>query len=223
MVKTNMKKPQLSQKTFNRLVIITTLLFVALCGTFSEMTVSQAKETVNHDSIQAVFTLPVPPTDMAHASSNSEIPNNAICSLSSVDCDGEEVTTEAPVAPTKPVQRVSVQKMTNVSKTARPIKIGASRAVQERIDYAWDISHDRDFIYTMEYENMGTWSTTLTNSTNDHGITQINKKYHPQIVNDPRFKDWKFQIEQGWKLYKSGTRYYGHDHRWKVVKNFQWE
>ena len=47
----------------------------------------------------------------------------------------------------------------------------------------------------------------------DHGMAGFSDCYHPEVVYDPRFPDWKFQIEKAWELYSSGTKFYGHDVR----------
>lgn len=53
----------------------------------------------------------------------------------------------------------------------------------------------------------------------DYGLCQINKWYHPEIVNNTKFfTDYKYQIDQCWKLYKWGTRFYGYDIRYKRAK-----
>ncbi|MCP3684676.1 MAG: hypothetical protein GY861_18570 [bacterium] len=112
----------------------------------------------------------------------------------------------------------------------RPYKIGAGPEQQERIDYAWDNYRDHKFIYMIEAEN-GEWSTNRRSNASyfrngkeywDFGICQISDFYHPHIVQDRRFKEWKWQIDQCWKLYKGGTTFYGMNHIWRSKQNFEW-
>jgi hypothetical protein len=57
-----------------------------------------------------------------------------------------------------------------------------------------------------------------SNGAYDYGICQINAGYHKEIVSDPRFQDWHWQLEQCVKLYKGGTKFYGYKVR-KAFKN----
>ena len=41
------------------------------------------------------------------------------------------------------------------------------------------------------------------------GFCQIHEHYHPEIVKNPRFKEWKWQIDKCLELYKGGTAFYG--------------
>lgn len=93
------------------------------------------------------------------------------------------------------------------------------------ISYACLISNaDQDFVLTMNAENGG-WNIDRrsgliwANWYYDYGLCQINKWYHPEIVNDKRFyTDYKRHIEQCRNLYKWGTRFYGFDVRYKRAK-----
>lgn len=129
-----------------------------------------------------------------------------ICTLKDVHCDSEpEITIKA--------ARLE---------GGQPMKIGASPSMQAMVDYAWSISKSMDFVLTIEAESgFNPQARNVNrNGTVDSGIAQINHYYHPQIVKDPRFSDWKWQLEQGWKLYKGGTRFYGFDVRHKVKNRF---
>lgn len=112
----------------------------------------------------------------------------------------------------------------------KPIKRWASSQQQQYIDYAWELSHDPKFIYTLEAEN-GLWSIDRQSTYRDKngrqepsfGFCQIHKGYHPEIVNDQRFfTDWKWQLETCWRLYKWGTAFYGKNNIARTQKNFDW-
>lgn len=103
----------------------------------------------------------------------------------------------------------------------RMVKIGANEKMQEKIDYAFRISnYDTTFIYMLEVGNPK-WDEYFISKTGDYGISQINKASHSKIVADPRMSDWKFQIDKGYELYKSGTRFYGLDNIRKVLNRFK--
>lgn len=83
--------------------------------------------------------------------------------------------------------------------------------------------NDKDFLYMLKAE-CGTISPNcLGDYGHAHGFCQIHDQYHPQITNDPRFSDWKWQIDMCWKLYKGGTRFYGYDVRYKAIKYFNFK
>lgn len=99
---------------------------------------------------------------------------------------------------------------------------------QKVVDYAWAISHDKNFIYLLKAEN-GTFdpkrkSTWVgSNGYRDYGLCQINKGFHPEIVGDSRFfTDWKWQADQCYRLYKGGTVFYGAKNEAAQVKHFKW-
>ena len=79
-----------------------------------------------------------------------------------------------------------------------------------------------DFVLTIEAESgfNPKARNVNRNGTIDSGLSQINHYWHPKIVKDPRFKDWKFQLEKGWELYKGGTVFYGSNVRHKVKNRF---
>ena len=95
------------------------------------------------------------------------------------------------------------------------------------INYAYKISSgDMKFIGTLEVENymrsgsrrsLKRWA----NGYFDRGMCQINQGYHKDIVNNSRFwTDDFWQLEQCWKLYKEGTRFYGKDNYRAVLDRF---
>lgn len=114
-------------------------------------------------------------------------------------------------------------------KEKRPkLTAGHTEEQQKYIDYAWDISHDENFIYLLKAENGALSPTTASKGVNkngyrDVGLCQINMGYHKKIVNDPRFTDYKWQLEQCLRLYRNGTKFYAKKNIWKVKKFFIWE
>jgi len=96
-----------------------------------------------------------------------------------------------------------------------------SQKQQEYIDYAWEISHDMNFLYMLKTEN-GQISPDRRsmikgkNGQYDYGFCQVNKGHNSGIVNDKRFfADWKWQMDQCWELFRGGTTFYG----WKRFQN----
>jgi len=85
--------------------------------------------------------------------------------------------------------------------------------VQEYIQYAYDIGW-LDLVLLIECEN---WSRKLDKKSQvpweeSYGLCQINKYFHPKIVNDVRFfTDYKRQIDQCYKLMKWWTAFYGRE------------
>jgi len=58
----------------------------------------------------------------------------------------------------------------------------------------------------------------------DYGFCQINKGYHPKIVEDKRFfTDWKWQMNKCLELYHNNTKFYGKKNIPKVKKFFTWK
>lgn len=151
------------------------------------------------------------------------------CDLTIVECPGEEksivqahmATREVAQAPRKP-QQVQPSKSTKIS---RMVKKNASKAMQAKVDYAWEISKDKDFVLMIEAESAFNEHAVNVNKdgSKDLGIMQINAKWHKKIVNDKNFKDWKWQIDQGYRLYKGGTTFYGYHVRHKVASRFEYK
>ena len=101
-------------------------------------------------------------------------------------------------------------------------KLNVGEDQQQYVRYASKISNnDLDFLATLEAEN-GLWTIDRVGVTNDRGFCQISPYYHSEITNDKRFlTDAHWQLDQCWKLYKGGTRFYGADHRHKHFKKFK--
>lgn len=114
-----------------------------------------------------------------------------------------------------------------------PYHKGSSQQ-QEYIDYAWDISHDANFIYLLKAEN-GEITPDRKSDINyycpktktykwDYGLCQISDCYYPQIVNEKKFfTDWKWQLNQCYNLYKGGVTFYGIRNIPNVKKYFEWK
>jgi len=100
--------------------------------------------------------------------------------------------------------------------------------MQEKINYAWSISKDHDFIYMLEGEN-ALWDFTRQSEVVKNGVRedswgfcQIHRGWHPEIVNDKRFfTDWRWQMRECLRLWKGGTRFYGFDNKWYVKTKFK--
>lgn len=107
---------------------------------------------------------------------------------------------------------------------------------QQLIQYACDVSnYDVDFILTLNAE-MGSWnwqgrSRVIQKDWNiepSFGLCQVHYKYHKKTIyeNLPfhRIKeskfltDWKYQIETCYQMHKWGTKMYGYNVRYKVLK-----
>lgn len=109
-------------------------------------------------------------------------------------------------------------------------KIGAPDWVNERVEYAYHVSGGSiEFVSTIESEN-SEWTTDRLSNTSylrngkrwyDVGICQISQYYHPKVVADERFGDWKWQIDQCWKMFKGGTKFYGNKSWKKNSKRFE--
>lgn len=104
--------------------------------------------------------------------------------------------------------------------------------MQKMIDYAYLISNgDENFVYTLEGENHE-WTITRKHITSyycpltktretDYGMG-ISKCYHRKIVEDPRFfTDWHWHLDEAWRLYSTGTVFYGKKHIAKMKKKYQ--
>lgn len=144
-----------------------------------------------------------------------------ICDLIDVSCPGENpVPVQAEVVGAT-AQKAAAPTARLESQTA-PRKKGAPEWMQERINYAWEVSKDFDFILTMERESGFDVNAFHRNKdgTTDHGIPQVNRHWFKYIVDDKRFSDWRWQIEQGWELYQKKVVFYGYYKRNEVRNRF---
>lgn len=109
----------------------------------------------------------------------------------------------------------------------RLLKKGASPEQQEKIDYAYEISQDENFVYLLEAENghfdhLRPSKSVGSNGFRDYGLCQINAGWHPAIVNDRRFRaDWRWQLQTCLRLYQTGTVFYGKKNIPKAKLNFE--
>ena len=85
------------------------------------------------------------------------------------------------------------------------------------INYAWEISQDKEFLYMLKAENGEVSHDRRSNYFNNgsrepsYGFCQIHKGYHPEIVNDPRFfSDPLWQLEKCLELWENGTAFYAY-------------
>ncbi len=91
--------------------------------------------------------------------------------------------------------------------------VGDYNAYQRKwMNEAWEMSHDKEFMYMMKAENGLLNHDRQGHSSNvgtDWGFCQINDYYHSELVNDPRFlSEPLWQLEQCYRLYRSGTKFY---------------
>jgi len=135
------------------------------------------------------------------------------------------ITLSAPIMTHSEALQATIdsQVVLDVSSTERygdwrsfPVLLNGSDAQNEKIKYAWEISHyDIDFIYTLNGEN-GLWTHDRIHdsSANTVGVDMgfgINSYFHPQIVSDTKFwNDWKWNIDRTYQLYAGNVTFYGH-------------
>lgn len=104
---------------------------------------------------------------------------------------------------------------------------------QEYIDYAWNTYHDKNLIYLMKAENglitpdrkhdLSYWCKKRKTWGNDWGFGGISDCHHREITSDPRFfTDWKWQIDQVYKLYKGGTTFTSRPNWASMAQYFDW-
>lgn len=140
----------------------------------------------------------------------------------------------------------------------KPIHKGDKKQ-QEYIDYAWEISHEPNFIYLLKAENglitpdrKHALSYKLCDNSQgitvppsncyakkkgyywkthwDWGFCGASDGYQKNTVEDARFfTNWKWQLDQCYRLYKGGTTFYGIKRfrkdkifRNKIINSFTW-
>ena len=100
----------------------------------------------------------------------------------------------------------------SINPQIRLTKIGASNFQNEMIAYAYKISgKDFSFIQMIEAESGWVVDAVGINSGGsvDYGLCQINGYFHRQIVTDPKFNDWKWEIDTCYQMYAGGVTFYG--------------
>lgn len=119
--------------------------------------------------------------------------------------------------------------------------VGDYNAYQRKwMNEAWEMTHDKEFMYMMKAENgklnhdrqseVVKYVTRYDENDEPYqvairepsfGFCQMHRKHHPEIVNDPRFfSDPLWQLEQCYRLYKGGTKFYAVD-RMRNDANFK--
>lgn len=101
--------------------------------------------------------------------------------------------------------------------------VGDYNAYQRKwMNEAWKMSNDKEFMYMLKAENgLLNHDRQATSGEPSFGFCQTHQKYHPEIVNDPRFfTEPLWQLEQCYRLYKGGTRFYAVD-RMRNDANFR--
>ena len=95
-------------------------------------------------------------------------------------------------------------------------KKNATDAVNEKVRYAYSLSNSKVFVAMLEAEN-STWNEYRKSNKfyyrkwkkwYDVWICQISQYYHPQIVNNKNFYNWKWQIDTCYKMYKGWVKFY---------------
>ena len=96
---------------------------------------------------------------------------------------------------------------------------------QKYIQYAWDLTHNLDFIATIEYESTRNPQRTCDIKGEDSKwLCQRNMNYYPEVRKDPNFNDPYRQIRTCWEKYKvlkdPGTIFHGYSNRSAVIGYF---
>lgn len=114
-------------------------------------------------------------------------------------------------------------------------KLNVGEDQQQYVRLAQEISNsDLQFLYMLEAENSLFTPDRQSNvyykgrREPSFGFCQIHKDYHPEIINNPKFKDPKWQMETCFRLFKGGTKFYGYQRvlkdwrfKQKIVSHFQ--
>jgi hypothetical protein len=123
--------------------------------------------------------------------------------------------------------RFNPEPITGVKWTLYPVDMpNHSKDQISYINYAYRISDNKDFIFLLKAENGNIDPYRRHNPSKnvvgvDWGFCGINDYWHAEIVNDPRFFDWQWQIEKCLELYKRGEKFYGLSQIHKVKHNFE--
>ena len=119
----------------------------------------------------------------------------------------------------------------NEIKQMKIIKTWSDYEQLKLINYAYEISNNVDFIYTIEAES-SKWSVDIvsvanSNGTKDYWICMLNSQYHSKFINSEDFKDWYKQLDYCWGVYQDWikksrleTTFYGYNARSKVKDRF---
>lgn len=85
---------------------------------------------------------------------------------------------------------------------------------QDKVQYAYQLGGEQ-FVYLLNAEN-GEWTYQRRHQKIpgtvgiDYGLCGTNSVHHPEILHDKRFfTNWKWQMEQCYKMYVGGVTFYG--------------
>lgn len=94
------------------------------------------------------------------------------------------------------------------------------------MQYAYKISQNKDFLYTLKAE-CGSIDPDCRGATNDFGLCQLHYKYHKDFIRSDEFQDWEKQINYCWQIYRKAenkgtlsTTFYAWNQRQKVKHFF---
>lgn len=166
------------------------------------------------------------PTPSVNADSRVENQNSK-CYGDPIGCEWEDYSSEIG----KPLEFGEILKNDMVE------LVGNYNTYQRNwINFAWKISHDKEFLYMLKAENgllnHDRRSQYVSNGVQEpsYGFCQIHRGYHPRIVNNLKFKDPAWQLGQCLKLWKGGTIFYGAErikknpaYRAKIESHFKFE
>jgi len=115
-----------------------------------------------------------------------------------------------------------------------PYKKYTGWELNEKVEYAFLVlGFTWDEILTANQEN-GDWQTTTVSPKSIWHWCKRTQSYHgdygwgfsscyyPHVVNDERFHDWKWQLEEFRNHLRDGVTYYGWGKRWKSTHLFGW-
>ena len=110
----------------------------------------------------------------------------------------------------------------------RTVELPNHSAFQNEImEYAYKISNNKDFLYTLKMEN-GTIDPNRKsdiigkNGHWDYGLCQLNYQWHSEFINSDTFDDWSKQIDYCYNVFKQRpTAFYGYYRRHLARKHFK--
>lgn len=97
----------------------------------------------------------------------------------------------------------------------------------EIMRYAYRLSNNKDFLYTLRAEN-GTIDPNRrsniigANGYYDYGLCQLNYQWHSNFIDSDEFNDWRKQIEYCYEVFKKRPgAFYGYYKRHSQNKHFK--
>jgi len=113
--------------------------------------------------------------------------------------------------------------------THTPQLINHSKEQQAIVDYAWEVSHSKDFLLTLKAEN-GTFDPKRQSDyinkwgkrEDSWGVCQLHRKWNAHIVDDPRFfSGVPWQIRKCWEKFSINPNLFmGYKKRFRETKHF---